>query len=79
MHISLYEDHGGGFLSFANRDICLSFNGGSKAFSGEMEIHIFDHFWQFILDASKAIKSSLFKFGTSLTKKLDKIVFSVMR
>ncbi|KAM2518280.1 hypothetical protein PS1_033091 [Malus domestica] len=42
MNMSLDEDHGSGFLSFANRVVRLIFNGGTQILCSEVEFHILD-------------------------------------
>ena len=42
MNMSSDEDHGSGFLSFANRVVCLIFNGKTQILCSEEELHIFD-------------------------------------
>ncbi|KAM1760780.1 hypothetical protein EV1_003483 [Malus domestica] len=42
MNVSSDEDHGSGFLNFANRDIHLIFNDGTQILYGEVELHILD-------------------------------------
>ncbi|KAM1480812.1 hypothetical protein ACFX2I_027912 [Malus domestica] len=42
MNVSLDEDHGSGFLSFAYRVVRLIFNGTMQILCGEVELHILD-------------------------------------